>query len=168
MNKHQLKQLIREEIQNILSKNEKLEEGVIKNLTIAALLGLAAAAGISPDAQAQTKQHFQKENEKITRTVVSVVNNKGQVKFRDIEEFKKHFENNVQDYQDIGIKPNSEFFILIKNVPFVGYVGVSKDMQTSLKKAGLQATKAGKKSGFLLRDVKKAGNNYVGIVVHRI
>lgn len=144
--------------------NKPLNEGVIKNISLAALVSLAAAAGVSNDAQAQIRNKAQDSGEKI----VNVVNNKGQAEFRDIAEFKKHFENNIEDYQAIGIKPNSEFFIIVNETPLVGYIGVSKDMQTSLKKAGMGAVKAGKKSGFLLRDVQKTGNNFVGVVLYRI
>jgi len=69
---------------------------------------------------------------------------------------------------EIAKNLNPEFFILIDGKPFVGYVGVSEDMDLSLRKSGLKARKAGITSGFLLRKVEKLGNKYVGINIYRI
>jgi hypothetical protein len=46
MKRSQLKQLIREEIQSVFSKNEELEEGVLKNVALAALLGILPATAV--------------------------------------------------------------------------------------------------------------------------
>jgi len=119
---------------------------------------------LETDLKGQTQQHFLDSG----KEKISVVTTKGQIEFRDIKEFRKHFENNIEDYREISKQMNPEYFVLIDGKPFVGFIGVSKDMDLSTRKAGLSARKSGVNSGFLLRKVVKSGDDYIGTMVYRI
>ena len=46
MKKSKLLEIIREEVQNVLLENEELEEGILKNIALAALLGILPATAV--------------------------------------------------------------------------------------------------------------------------
>ena len=73
--KHQLEQIIREEIQNQLSLEKQVNEGIIKNLTLAALLTLPGLLNAQPSINPVEKEK-----------IVNVVQNKDELKFKNIED----------------------------------------------------------------------------------
>lgn len=149
---------------------EDVDEGIVKNLTIAALVGLAAAAGIPKTAQAQLFNRAKDSGSKI----VNVVQNANQTEFNSIQEFQKHFKSNVEKYSDLSKKPlkEREFYIMVDNAPYVGYVGngPSVSSQMAINKAKhVRSVLANNQSGQVFQYTAQASNGQnIAVVLYKV
>lgn len=144
MKRSQLKQIIREEIQNLLSEEQRVDEGIFKNLALAALLALP---GIS-SAQAQAV----KNPDKIVNVVTA---DNAKLQFKDFESFHNHFVKNINDFKNL--RGERKFTVVIDGVVYEGVVGMpSRDMQMALDKIPFRGV------SHRYQNIHKDNNVYIG------
>jgi hypothetical protein len=131
MKQSEFRKIIREEIQKLLNEhsflntieNNNINEGIIKNLTLAALLALP---GIS---NANIPPSVEKDK------IVNVVSQNNELKFKNFDEFKNYFTKNIQNFKETRSDEPEPLKVIIDNIIYDGYIGISKDMQLSITKA---------------------------------
>ena len=149
---------------------EEIEEGIVKNLSIAALIGLAAAAGVAKPAQAQLFNRAKESGSK----VVNVVQNANQTEFNSIQDFQQHFKSNVEKYSELTRKPikEREFYFMIDNNPYVGYLGSgpAQSSQMAINKAKhIRSVVAGNQSGQVFQYTAQASNGLnIAVVLYKV
>lgn len=149
--KHQLEQIIREEIQNQLSLEKQVNEGIIKNLTLAALLTLPGLLNAQPSINPVEKEK-----------IVNVVQNKDELKFKNIEDFNIHFQKNIDQFKALASSTKNEIVVVVDGIAYSGKIGISKDMQMSINKISIP----GKTPNY--RSAIKTDNLYISYILYKI
>jgi hypothetical protein len=149
--KHQLEQIIREEIENQLSLEKQVNEGIIKNLTLAALLTLPGLLNAQPSINPVEKEK-----------IVNVVQNKDELKFKNIQDFNIHFQKNIDQFKALASSTKNEIVVVVDGIAYSGKIGISKDMQMSINKISIP----GKTPNY--RSALKTGNLYISYVLYKI
>jgi hypothetical protein len=150
--KTQLQELIREEIQNHLSLKKEVNEGIIKNLTLAALLAFPGLINAQPSINPVEKEK-----------IVNVVQNNNELTFKSIEDFNKHFQKNIEQFKKLGASSRTnEITVVVDGVAYKGKIGLSKDMQMAVDKASTPGKNPNYRSSF------KTGDSYVAYVLYKM
>jgi hypothetical protein len=129
---------------------KSLNEGIIKNLTLAALLALPGLANASVPPSVEKDK------------IVNVVSQNNQLNFNNIESFKKYFNDNIDHFKTIRTTREAPLKVVIDNIIYDGYLGRSKDMGLSINKA-----KIGIGISPTYQIPIKVGNEYVSIVLFK-
>ena len=152
MKKLELRQLIREEIQNQLSLKKEVNEGIIKNLTLAALLSFPGLINAQPSVTPIEKEK-----------IINVVQNNNELTFKSIEEFNKYFQKNIEQFKELASSSTeNKITVVIDGVVYNGKTGISKDMQMSINRISIPGKNPNHRSSF------KTGNLYIAYVLYKI